>query len=121
MIQRADPITLIGEEIAGAWNSQALADIASAFDGTYVAFNGADAGVTEDGVSPALTDYDCLIAAENLPGAANVYGFRPPGSRNALLVGNEAKGLRRRTLKQAHDVVEIPLASRNINCLNVAA
>jgi hypothetical protein len=116
------PITLIGEEIAGDWNAAALADIANVFGGQYLGYDAADADPAEGPTTEILARYDCLLAAENLPGAQSAYTFRPPAAESlALLVGNEAKGLRRRTLKQAHSVVEIPLASGQINCLNVAA
>jgi tRNA G18 (ribose-2'-O)-methylase SpoU len=73
--------------------------------------------------SDPLAEFDWLMAAENTPDAVDIYRCRiPPGRmRPALLVGNEAKGLRRRTLKRADVTVQIPLISRNINCLNVAA
>jgi hypothetical protein len=156
------PLTLIGEEIAGSWNEEALADIALVFGGRYLAYNSSLAPVHsyrdrvyssplaldthegcpyelcpqingeadneeignggEDDLLPILGRYDCLMAAENLPGAQSVYSFRPPREgAKALLVGSEARGLRRRTRKQAHAIIEIPLISRNINCLNVAA
>jgi hypothetical protein len=73
-------------------------------------------------LASALDGLDWIVAAENRPGAQTVYGLRPPsGARVGLLVGNEARGLRLPTLKRADAVVEIPVPSRNINCLNVAA
>ncbi len=121
MTESRDPITLIGEEIDGQWNEDALADIASAFGGTYIAYNGWDDTSLDGDPLPVLSRFDCLMAAENLAGAQSVYSFRSPNEgRHALIIGNEAKGLRRRTRKQAHVVVEIPLASKNINCLNAA-
>jgi hypothetical protein len=115
-------ITLIGEEIAGRWNTDALADIAPVFGGTYRAYAEAGESEAQDGGVPMLRGYDCLVAAENRPGAQDVYTFRPPREGvHALLVGNEAKGLRRRTLKQVHAIVAIPVVSKNINCLNVAS
>lgn len=122
MTQARQPITLIGEEIAGAWNSEALADIAHVFGGAYRAYAADETDGLDDPSRGTLGGYDCLMAAENTPNAASVYSFRPPvAGSHALLVGNEAKGLRRRTRRLANTTVEIPLASRNINCLNVAA
>jgi hypothetical protein len=139
---------LIGEEIEGAWNEAALRDAACLFGGQYVAYRHKKASdaetarpptselcqttgqaaepcsraVVNRGRDPDLRTFDYLIAAENSVGAQSVYQFRPPATGNAsVLVGNEARGLRGHTLKQADAVVEIPLASRNINCLNVAA
>lgn len=148
------PFTLIGEEIAGAWNAQALSDAAHAWGGDYLAYDAAAPlsanairGTIESCSQPAqeepakavaspLDAFDWLLAAENTTGAQSVYDCRPPvfntnsgqaeaarvtTNRRALIVGNEAKGLRRGTLKRAHSVAEIPLVSQNINCLNVAA
>ena len=116
------PLTLIGEEIAGPWNSAALSDIAHDFGGTYLDYCGDCTEAADGEPPPILSRFDCLIAAENLAGAQSVYSYRPPGFGSAaLIVGNEAKGLRRRTRKQAHVTVQIPTPSRNIDCLNVAA
>ena len=148
------PFTLIGEEIAGAWNALALTDTARAFGGDYLAYDAsnpaphnvsdtAEAAPDEDISAPPpaspLDAFGWLLAAENQPGAQSIYDCRPPvvisteaagqtftaaanaNCRRALIVGNEAKGLRRRTLKRADAVAEIPLVSQNINCLNVAA
>lgn len=106
--------SLIGEEIAGERNATALADAAKAFDGTYISYSG------QESATPS-SDRGLLIAAENAPGAECVYSYRPPvGTPWSLVVGNEAKGLRRPTLRQAHACVEVPVISKNINCLNVA-
>jgi hypothetical protein len=111
-------LTLIGEEISGAWNAEALADIAEAFGGDYLPYAASKAAEPGD----TLSGFDCLLAAENHPSAQNIYSFRPPSAgKCALFVGNEARGLRRQTLQRAHAILEIPLLSKNINCLNVAA
>ncbi len=90
-----------------------MADIAQVFGGDYRAY--------ADDVAQ-LQSFATLIALENLPSAQSVYGYRPaPNGPYAVMVGNEAKGVRRATLKQADAVVEIPIPSRSINCLNVAA
>lgn len=122
------PITLLGEEIAGEWNEMALAHIAGVFGGDYLPYVDGEMGGTGDGETDighsgsVLSCFEQIFAAENGPGARDVYGFRPmAGVRTCLLMGNEAKGLRRRTRKQAHATIEIPLVSCNINCLNVAA
>jgi hypothetical protein len=60
------------------------------------------------------------IAFDNLPGAADVYGFRA-GSDFAGLVGNERRGLSHELTTLATDRVQVPMESRRINCLNVAA
>ena len=129
---RNNSFTLIGEEISGDWNAHALADIARAFGGEYVAYAGQfgeerqTADVTDANLPHAdnnlLNGFDWLLAAENGQNAQNIYALKPPNfSNRALIVGNEAKGIRRKTLKKTQAVAEIPLVSHNINCLNVAA
>jgi tRNA G18 (ribose-2'-O)-methylase SpoU len=125
-------LTVIGEEIAGEWNALALADAAACFGGNYIGLPAPSHLAQDDALHSALSelspadplrDFDWLIAAENAPEAADIYSYRlPPGvERPALVLGNESKGLRRRTLRRANAIVQIPLPSKNINCLNVAA
>ena len=61
-----------------------------------------------------------LIAFDNLPGARDVYGF-PAGRDFAVLMGNERRGLSHEFTSLATDRVQVPMLSRRINCLNVAA
>jgi hypothetical protein len=61
-----------------------------------------------------------ILACENLPGAKDVYGFAA-GRDFALLLGNERRGLSHEFTTLATDRVQIPMRSRRINCLNVAA
>jgi tRNA(Leu) C34 or U34 (ribose-2'-O)-methylase TrmL len=61
-----------------------------------------------------------VIACDNLPKAKEVYGFGA-GKDFALIVGNERRGLSHEFAEIATDCVEIPMQSRQINCLNVAA
>jgi len=61
-----------------------------------------------------------IIACDNIPGASELYGYRP-GRGFAVLVGNERRGLSHECRELASDAVEIPMQSRRVNCLNVAA
>jgi tRNA(Leu) C34 or U34 (ribose-2'-O)-methylase TrmL len=70
--------------------------------------------------SELQTLHSRLIALDNLPGARDIYGFRA-GSDFAVLVGNERRGLSHELTSLATDRVQIPMLSRRINCLNVAA
>jgi hypothetical protein len=60
------------------------------------------------------------IAFDNLPGAVDVYGFSA-GPDFAVMVGNERRGLSHEFATLATDAVHVPMQSRRINCLNVAA
>ncbi len=66
------------------------------------------------------TRYQRRIAFENDPQAVDVYGFTP-GEETAIMVGNERRGLSYEFMKMATDTVQIPMVSRRVNCLNVAA
>lgn len=62
-----------------------------------------------------------LIAIENAAGAAEIYGRPPLQGRATIAVGNERRGLSRRTLASADETLEIPTQSRTVTTLNVAA
>ena len=61
-----------------------------------------------------------VVAFDNLPGAVEVYNYQA-GNNFAVLVGNERRGLSYDCVKLATDKVQVPMLSRRINCLNVAA
>jgi hypothetical protein len=67
---------------------------------------------------PAL--HPQVIAFDNLPGAREVYGFRA-GREFTVMVGNERRGLSHEMASIATDRVHVPMGSRRIDCLNVAA
>jgi tRNA G18 (ribose-2'-O)-methylase SpoU len=62
-----------------------------------------------------------LIAIENADGARDIYGRAPLRDRATIAVGNERRGLSRRTLASAEETLEIPTQSRTVTTLNVAA
>jgi rRNA methylases len=66
------------------------------------------------------TAHSRIVAFDNLPGARDIHGFRA-GQRFAVLVGNERRGLSHELASMATDRVQVPMISRRINCLNVAA
>jgi hypothetical protein len=61
-----------------------------------------------------------IVAFDNLPGARDIYGFHA-GREFAVLMGNERRGLSHEFAALATDRVQVPMLSRRINCLNVAA
>jgi hypothetical protein len=61
-----------------------------------------------------------IVACDNLPGAANIYGYQA-GRDFAVMVGNERRGLSYECARLATDKVQVPMLSRRVNCLNVAA
>jgi hypothetical protein len=72
-------------------------------------------------VAALARDRPPIIAIENASGAEDLFSFRPPDGPIAVVVGNERKGISRQLLRLADRVVQIPIASRAVNTLNVAA
>lgn len=62
-----------------------------------------------------------IIALENASGADDLFRYRAPDGPVALVVGNERKGISRQLLRRADRVVKIPIASRHVDTINVAA
>jgi tRNA G18 (ribose-2'-O)-methylase SpoU len=63
-----------------------------------------------------------ILALDNVPNAAPVYGYRlQAGPEPALVVGNERRGVSRELLELSDGFIQIPMPSRRLNCLNVAA
>jgi len=122
-------ITLVGDAIENPANALTMLHAAAMFGATcrFRDTKGlADSGSFFAGELQAITSSEVqalhsrIIACDNLPGAEDVYGFNA-GRNFALLVGNERRGLSREFTTLATDRVQVPMHSRRINCLNVAA
>jgi tRNA G18 (ribose-2'-O)-methylase SpoU len=127
-------LTLIGDSIENPWNALAMMH-AAGMVGSACLFRDHKhlsaawhETITEYSDLPRITlgeleqRYPAIVALDNSDGASEIYGFRPtkPGPI-ALVVGNERLGISRDIGRVAHDAVEIPMVSRQMNCLNVAA
>jgi hypothetical protein len=114
--------TLVGDGLENPGNASALVAAASMFGWDCAFLDRAGLGL-----APALTkdellgQFSPLLALENAPGADSIHGFTFSGPRPALLVGNERKGIDRDLLQRADRAVRIPLASRRLDTINVAA
>jgi len=62
-----------------------------------------------------------LIAVENTDNAGAIYGRKPLHGDATIAVGNERRGLSQKTLAAADETVTIPVQSRTVTTLNVAA
>jgi hypothetical protein len=127
-------LTLIGDGIENPWNARTMIDAAGMF-GSDCLFRDRSGlldawqAAAMTGRRPMLVSRDALVAGyapilalDNLDGAADVYGFRsPPGPRPAVVAGNERRGIARDIASIATGAVQIPMVSRRLNCLNVAA
>ncbi len=122
-------VTVIGDAIENPANALTMVHAAAMFDATCrfrdtkgLAHSGLFGGAGVQAISTAeiQAHHPRIIACDNLPGAVDVYGFHA-GRDFALLVGNERRGLSHEFTTLATDKVQIPMQSRRINCLNVAA
>ena len=116
---------LVGDSIENPANARVMMAAAQMF-GTDCAFanflGGAAAGAGLPRTAPqdVAAGYAQVLACDNLAGAHELYGFRA-AARFALVVGNERRGLTHSMRSIATRAVQIPMVSRRINCLNVAA
>ena len=129
----ADPsVMLVGDGIANPANALTMIHAAAIFgaasrfrDTKGLAQSRAGAGLAIETFGPITGSevqgmHSRIIAFDNLPGARDVYGFHA-GREFAVLIGNERRGLSHEFLSLATDRVQVPMHSRRINCLNVAA
>lgn len=126
-------LTLVGDGIENPWNARAMLHAAAMFgadcrfrDRVGLAGAWRAAGLEEApplvGRDELVATYRPLIALDNVPGASDIYGFpTPPGPSPALVAGNERRGLAHDIVSTAHAAVQIPMASRTLDTLNVAA
>src|SRR6185369_10358586 len=123
--------TLIGDSIENPANALVMKAAAAMFgaacrfrdtkglnQGASVAQGGEPFMSIEPDQIPAL--HRRAVAFDNLPGAAEIYGYQV-GPDFSVMVVNERRGLSYECAKLASDKVQVPMFSRRINCLNVAA
>lgn len=107
---------LVGDHIENAGNADCLRSAAAMFDWSC-GFIGADGLGVDELVRCGVP----IIAIENTSDAEDIFKYRPPDGAVAIVVGNERKGISRELLRLADRVVQIPIRSTRLNCLNVAA
>lgn len=106
---------LIGDHIENPGNADCLQATAAMFGWDFGLLTASDDPAVLARTGPPI------IAIENAGGAEDLFRFRPPDGPVAVVVGNERKGISRSLLRRADHVVQIPIASRDINTINVAA
>ena len=123
-------ITLIGDGIENPANALVMKAAAAMF-GAECRFRDTkglnQASITQGGGPFMTIEPDQIpalhgraVAFDNLPGAAELYGYQV-GPDFSVMVGNERRGLSYECAKLATDKVQVPMLSRRVNCLNVAA
>ncbi|MDA8021134.1 MAG: hypothetical protein MPN21_27165 [Thermoanaerobaculia bacterium] len=125
--------TLVGDGVENAWNALKLQHAAEMFGWNCVFRDRYD--LQQDwnekcqAASPVFVPlaeicrrYRPLVAFDNGKGAQPLYGFRPRHPDHlALVVGNERHGIASDLLHESDHLVEVPMVSRRVNSLNVAA
>jgi tRNA G18 (ribose-2'-O)-methylase SpoU len=126
------PGTLVGDAIENPGNALALFDCARMFavdcrfrDTKGLSLSAELQAALGDALPiAAAAEIGALhprtIAFDNGPGASDVYGLRP-GTGFTLVVGNERRGLSHGMRSLATHAAQVPMRSRRVNCLNVAA
>lgn len=122
-------LTLIGDHIGNPANIGTMCHVAEMFQAEYGFYNGKAPAAADGSILPHLVthgelinEYEPLVACDNLEGAAEIYGYRlPKGPKPAVVVGNERRGVSPEVHRLATGAVEIPMVSRRVNTLNVAA
>lgn len=125
------PVDLVGDGIERPANARALIDAAAMFQAacTFRDTEALAAQWSEERGGPLplvksarlLEELLPIVAVENGPGATSVYETRLPSGRQTIVVGGERHGIRGDVLRAAARRVEIPMASRRMSTLNVAA
>jgi tRNA G18 (ribose-2'-O)-methylase SpoU len=118
-------LTLIADHVENPANTRTLCHAAAMFNAACALYGAAcpdETPAVPSIVREELAAYRPLVACDNSPGAAELYGYRlPAGSRPAIVVGNERRGVSPEVRRLTTAVVEIPMVSRRVNTLNVAA
>ncbi len=127
----SESVHLVGDGIERPANARAMIDAAAMFE-TACTFRdtcqmaarwsdqlGGPLPLVES--ARLLGEMQPIVAVENMPGAASVYDERLPAGRPTVVVGGERRGVRGDVLRAAARCVHIPMGSRRVNTLNVAA
>jgi SpoU rRNA methylase family protein len=125
-------VTLVGDGIENPANALTMVHAAGMFGATCrfrdtkgLAESSVAVGLPGETFSP-ITGAEIqklharVVAFDNLAGARDVYGFHA-GRSFAVLLGNERRGLSHECASIATDRAQVPMVSRRIDCLNVAA
>jgi SpoU rRNA Methylase family len=119
-------VDLIGDGIENPFNIEAMIHAAEMF-GSSCLFNRLPAGDITNGAS-AITcveigqSYSPVLALENWKNVQVLYGYElQENTRAALVAGNERQGISREVAAASTHAICIPMISKRLNCINVAA
>jgi hypothetical protein len=109
---------VIGDRIENPGNANCLRAAAQMFAWECGFLDDSDHGLA---VRQLARSDVAILAIENTCDSEDLFKYRPPPGRLAVIVGNERKGISRSVLRLADRVLRIPVASAQINTINVAA
>lgn len=121
-MKEARKITLIGDGIENAFNVEAMIHAAEMFGMGCLFRNPIDENYTSVSCDEIKEAFAPVIALDNWKNAHVLYGYSlPTGTAAAVVTGNERHGISREVTAVATQAISIPMSSRQLNCINVAA
>ncbi len=119
-------VDLIGDGIENPFNIEAMIHAAQMFDSRCL-FNQSQGDDTTGDVA-AITcaeisrSYAPVLALENWKNVQVLYGYELQANAHAAVVaGNERQGISREMASVSTHAISIPMISKRLNCINVAA
>lgn len=115
-------LTLIGDDIDNPFNIDAMIHAAEMFDSSCLFVK----EVPDEGLSISIEEiadtYSPVLALDNWKNSQILYGYVLPDDVDAALItGNERRGISHEMKAIATQAVSIPMISKELNCINVAA
>jgi tRNA G18 (ribose-2'-O)-methylase SpoU len=118
-------VDLIGDGISNPFNLEAMIHAAAMFDSACLIRNSSQidvSGTSEISVQQIQQNYLPVLGLENWKNAQVLYGYELPDlARCAVIAGNEREGISREVATIATQAIIIPMISKRLNCINVAA
>lgn len=115
-------ITLVGDCIENSFNVEAMIHAAEMFGMECVFCNPIDDQCSSISSEDVKQNYSPVLALDNWKNAHVLYGYELPSNASAAVIaGNERRGISREMTDVATHAISIPMISRQLNCINVAA
>lgn len=117
-------LSLIGDGIENAFNIEAMQHAAEMFNARCAFRHPAELIENVEPIETAeiASVYSHILALDNWKNSHVLYGYELPENSNAaIVVGNERRGISREVTDIATHALSIPMISKQLNCINVAA
>lgn len=121
-MKASNRVILIGDGIENPFNVDAMVHAADMFATSCLFHNPMTPNVPSVSCEHVSDNYSPVIALENWKNAHSLYGFQLPAQAQvAVIAGNERRGISRNMANVATQALSIPMISKRMNCINVAA